>query len=144
VHRCSTRPPFLHFAGPCPVTEIQDHGWPEVQPHHCHRLTIQLPSTHQSPPSSSSSSSSQFPAPNSELPAPPPSPPPPWQCSDENFDARNRRRTSLRRPSPLPTARWSMEAVEAVEATQFCGGANRALRVVVPWPRLVCVLACSG
>jgi hypothetical protein len=28
---------------------------------------------------------------------------------------------------PLRTARWGMEAVEAVEATQFCGGANGTL-----------------
>lgn len=45
---------------------------------------------------------------------------------------------------PLRAVRWGMEAIEAVEATQFCGEANKALQSAAPWPRLVSVLSCSG
>jgi hypothetical protein len=45
---------------------------------------------------------------------------------------------------PLRAARWSMEAVEAVEATKFCGGTNRTLLGPSSWPRLVFVMTCSG
>jgi hypothetical protein len=45
---------------------------------------------------------------------------------------------------PLRAARWGIEAVEAVEATQFCGGANGPSQAAAPWPRVVSVLSCSG
>lgn len=37
-----------------------------------------------------------------------------------------------------------MEAVEAVEATQFCGGANGASQAAAPWRLLVSVFSSSG